>query len=62
MLRRLQANKTFVCAYKILRFCGNPQKFQTLVPTKSSHFKVANCGKLAYAVGTLLQSITTAST
>ena len=34
MLRRLQANKTFVCAYKILRFCANPQKFET---TKKSH-------------------------
>ena len=40
MLRRLQVNKPFVCAYKILRFCANPQKFQTLVPAKNSHFKV----------------------
>ena len=40
MLRRLQASETFVCVYKILRFCANPQKFQTLVPTKNSHLKV----------------------
>ena len=30
MLRRLQAS--IVCVYEILRFCANPQKFQTLVP------------------------------
>ena len=34
MLRRLQGSKTFVCAYKLLRFCTNTQKFQTLVPAK----------------------------
>ena len=31
MLRRLQASKTFVCAYKSLHFCANTQKFLTLV-------------------------------
>ena len=37
MLRRQQASKTFVCVYKILRFCANPQKFQIilLVPAKN---------------------------
>ena len=39
MLRRLQSSKTFVCVYKILCFCANPQKFQTLVPAKNSHLK-----------------------
>jgi hypothetical protein len=28
------------CGYKILRFWANPQKYQTLVPTKNSHLKV----------------------
>ena len=27
-LRRLQTSKTSACAYKILCFCSNPQKFQ----------------------------------
>ena len=40
MLTRLQASKAFVCVYKILCFCANPQKFQTLVPTKNGHLKV----------------------
>jgi len=39
LLRRLQASQTFVCVYKISRFCTNPQKFQTLVPAKNSHLK-----------------------
>ena len=39
MLRRLQASR-FVCVYKILRFCANLQKFQTLVPANNSHLKV----------------------
>ena len=51
MLRRLQASKTFVCVYKILHFCANLQKFQTLVPAKNSHLnqggelenEVCNC-------------------
>ncbi len=29
------------CGYKILRFWANPQKYQTLVPAKNSHLKVA---------------------
>ena len=29
------------CRYKILRFLANQQKYQTLVPTKNSHFKVS---------------------
>ena len=40
MLRRQQASKTFVCVYKILRFCANPQKFQTLVSANNSCLKV----------------------
>ena len=28
------------CGYNILRFWANPQKYQTLVPAKNSHFKV----------------------
>ena len=41
MLRKLQASsKTFVYVYKILHFCANPQKFQTLVPAKNSHLKI----------------------
>ena len=28
------------CGYKILCFWANPQKYQTLVPTKNSHLKV----------------------
>ena len=45
-MRRLQASKTFVCMYKILHFCANPQKFQTLVPAKNSHLKVHHLGTL----------------
>ena len=41
MLRRLQASKTIVCVYKILHFCTNLQKFQTLVPAKNCHLKVS---------------------
>ena len=53
MLRRLQASKSFVCVYKILHFCANPQKFQTLVPTKNSRLKVCpvlqcSTGHIAY--------------
>ena len=45
MLTRLQASKAFVCVYKILCFCANPQKFQTLVPTKNGHLKVGQLCK-----------------
>ena len=37
MLKRLQASKTFVCVYKLLHFCANPQK----LPAKNSHLKVS---------------------
>ena len=30
-----------VFGYKFLRFWGNPQKYQTLVPAKNSHLKVS---------------------
>ena len=29
------------CGYKILHFWANPQEYQTLVPAKNSHLKVA---------------------
>ena len=30
--------------YEILGFCANPQKFQTLVPTKNRHLKILGRG------------------
>jgi len=42
MLKRLQASKIFVYVYKILRFCVNLQKFQTLVSAKNGHLKVVS--------------------
>ena len=34
------AQRTYNCGYKILHFWANPQKYQTIVPTKNSHLKV----------------------
>ena len=40
MLYTTIVHRDNVCGYKILRFGGNPQKYQTLVPAKYSHLKV----------------------